>query len=1007
MKTMLNVTSGCAALFACVALYAPSVLGGIDYVWAGASGGSWSDTDNWRKVDGSFCTAAPKMGDSVTFMPGDGVSLNVIGNANVSIMSVSNGNVTVTSSSSSSYHNLKKETPNAGGRDPRVYVAEGAALSLLGARMSSTGGETLTKAGGGTLSAVQVGLNDTKPYGAVIVDGGTFESSGVVYASNVVIKAESYLCSRSAGIYSFSCTTNITVEGRGRLLMTGGADYSNAKKQNSVVPVRGEGELCIDGWIKMEASQLADFTGVITGSGGLVTESGTVLHNISMSGGELGVDGYTEILGGDSSFGNDCVSFNTANATLAVKGGFIHGDSVSNEYVSTILPDYGGIRVNGSNADSATFRVEGGRVHISAQRYTPGRLELAGGIAEFIASPLQYAYLPMSSFTAENPAVVLFDGGEAVFSPINAYRSNFYPFGNQYYEALSLQVGAGGAVFDERDAIRGTSTVHLQNPLVTADGTVSDGGLTHRGVSTMCFYKPLEINGPVKLLGGINRIVSPAELATTPEFFGTGSFILENAVLSWSSSFTEASSLSLAEDSSFTYGGVARLDAATTSDAPAKTVTAGALVRKGKGSVLQIMDRAGGLSGDGASRITFDGGLSTNAAGLVTHPVFIHQVTGFPRYVAFATYDETVGLRAKEDWLDASTATPITDETADRIVRVGEDNANYTLRTAGGACAALFLRNKEFNIRAEYTGLTVGDGVNPALIAIGQGKAKGSGTVDFRTSEGIIYIAESGKDIPWSFAGSSGVTFASRADTSVIETSVSGTSIYSGGTWITGGDFTPTHAGAFSSGKITVAGGKYVGGSVSFKYPLAMANDFSISGYGKGSQYRGAFSFESGATLTGSVEIDGMARIGVPSNVVARIDGPVSGGFLEICGSTGILALASCNTYTGGTHVAGGVTLRIAQAESAGTGCVTLDNGILSVSGSDKDSPIVFTNRISGIGRVVVEGKSPVRFTDGSMAYIGAETVYPGTSVSFPALSDSDIVITKAPPEKGLLLIFR
>ncbi len=988
------------ALLACFVFCAMSLFGGVDYIWVGASGGLWSDTANWEKMDGSACTVAPKVGDSVTFMPGDGVSLLVNGNVNLAIISVSNGNVTV--SSSSSYHLLKQETAGAGGRHPHVYVAEGSSLSLAGQRISPAGKETLTKAGGGKLLAEQI----AKQYGAICVEGGTLEVSGAINASNIVIGTGCYLCSTHAGsTATFPVSTNITVEAGGKLLVTGGDSYSNAKKQGSVVPVRGAGELCIAGWVKMEDSQLANFTGAITGSGGLVTESGVVLHNISMTGGELDVDGDTDILGGDSTFGGDVVSFNKDNVTLTVRGGFMHQGSISNEYVSTILPDYAGICAKGNCAASATVRVEGGRVHFSGSVNTPGRLELAGGAVEFVAG----TYLPRSSFTAENPAVVLFDGGEAVFSPINNYRKDFYPFGNAYYEALSLQVGTGGAAFDDRDAIRGTSKIHFCNPLITADGVAVDGGLKRRGLSTVLFRKPLNLKGPVELLDGVNTIASQSELAASPAFFGTGSFTLENAILDWSSDFTAESSLTLASEATFSYGGIAQLDIAPETTSPAKTIAAGALARKGKGSVLQIVDRAYGLFDDGASRLVFSGGLSTNAAGLVTHPVFIHQAYGWPRYIAFATYDETQGLRAlTNSWYDASADNPISSATADRIVRIGEANNNYTLPQAGGACAALFLRNKTFTIRAEYAGLTVGDGVNPALVAIGAGTAGGSGTLDFGTSEGVIYmngLVNASGDIPWCIAGSSGVTFATRVDTSDFGTTISGVNTYSGGTWITGGDFTPMNSLAFSNGKVTVTGGKYVGGSVNFTDSLVMANAFSISGYGKATQSRGALSFAAGATLTGSVEVDGMARIGVQSDVVAKIEGQVSGGCLEVCGTTGTLALSACNTYTGGTHVAGGVTLRLAQAESAGTGCVTLDNGVLEISGANRALPIVFTNSVDGIGRIVVSGKAPVRFTDKSMAYIGAETVWPGTSVSFPALAESDTVVTDAPPVRGCMLI--
>ena len=194
---------------------------------------------------------------------------------------------------------------------------------------------------------------------------------------------------------------------------------------------------------------------------------------------------------------------------------------------------------------------------------------------------------------------------------------------------------------------------------------------------------------------------------------------------------------------------------------------------------------------------------------------------------------------------------------------------------------------------------------------------------------------------------------------------------------------------------------------MNFKTQMTMANDFAISGYGKATQSRGAISFAAAAELTGDIEIDGFARIGVQSNVVASVTGVVSGGMLEVCGTTGTLALASCNTYTGGTLVAGGVKLRLADGESAGTGPVTLDKGVLVFRGTSSMNPIVFTNSVDGIGRIVVEGKASVTFTDPSMAYVGAATVYPGTSMAFPALEESDTVVVDAPPANGVMIIVR
>ena len=135
------------AALACLACTAS--LRAADFLWIGASGGSWTDPANWQVVGGSTTATYPGSGHDAIFMPGDGVSISVSGSANIARIAVSNGTVTVNSTSSTAKHAVQRETISEGGRHPVVYVAEGASLALTGAEVVGRGDETFTKAGGG------------------------------------------------------------------------------------------------------------------------------------------------------------------------------------------------------------------------------------------------------------------------------------------------------------------------------------------------------------------------------------------------------------------------------------------------------------------------------------------------------------------------------------------------------------------------------------------------------------------------------------------------------------------------------------------------------------------------------------------------------------------------------------------------------------------------------------------------------------------------------------------
>ena len=121
--------------------------------------------------------------------------------------------------------------------------------------------------------------------------------------------------------------------------------------------------------------------------------------------------------------------------------------------------------------------------------------------------------------------------------------------------------------------------------------------------------------------------------------------------------------------------------------------------------------------------------------------------------------------------------------------------------------------------------------------------------------------------------------------------------------------------------------------------------------------------------------------------------GVISGGALQLMKSTFPIVFEAANTYTGGTEIVSS-TLVLKGAGTAGTGTVTLDNGVLRFENTE---PVTFTNRVEGVGRIEVAGTAPVTFTDDSFSALRFKTLAPGSTVDYPACAD------EIPSTKGVL----
>lgn len=151
---------------------------------------------------------------------------------------------------------------------------------------------------------------------------------------------------------------------------------------------------------------------------------------------------------------------------------------------------------------------------------------------------------------------------------------------------------------------------------------------------------------------------------------------------------------------------------------------------------------------------------------------------------------------------------------------------------------------------------------------------------------------------------------------------VSGTNTYSGGTTID--DVRVTISGnnaALGTGAVTILDGGQVFNSTGL---TAIANTFNIAGNGwlETAGQLGALRLDSGAIVTGAVNLTGNAAIGSNSGV-GTVNGVVAGGFQLSKVGAGTLVLGGANTYSGGTLVSAGI-LQANSNSALGAGGLTI-----------------------------------------------------------------------------------
>ena len=566
--------------------------------------------------------------------------------------------------------------------------------------------------------------------------------------------------------------------------------------------------------------------------------------------------------------------------------------------------------------------------------------------------------------------------------------ANYWVTGN----AITLDNNGVPAVVTVGAGVADATQAFLAVPLNGA------GGLTKIGPGwlNLSAADPGTLDGPVTVTAG--TLFSPA---TNGMPFGAGSFFLNGGTLDASPDGTGLDvALAVASGTvanTFAYGlGPSTLHLAKGSN-NSVTLTLGnagaaaesALVRTNSGALVVVP--SGGTSGanlGAAERLLVNGGVTT-LNGMVSATIAGRNNDGRDSG-DFLTYGDNGFVAASYTEGLGGGASSIANVTANTAT----DSAHvYALRVHDG---------KTLTINGGQT-LTVGDGVHPAGVIVNASASTlaviTNGTLDFGTSEGIIYYNSRGADyqqprISSVLNGQKGLTLVGLSPASEITLDASSFP-YTGGTRILAGRAIFYHTSSVGGGDITVMGRGTWGGQLLLDNVPTITNTLHLSGLsGHAESFRfGAVRVEGGTVFSGPVELLDDARISVSgSGSLANISGGIYGaGALDVGGDysfMGTLALSGANTYTGGTRVNTG-TLQVGTGGSLGTGPVQNSSKLVFDSAAALD----ITNAISGAGTLVQQGAGTLKLS-GTASYAGLLTAngaldLNGQSKAFGALSGS------------------
>ena len=540
----------------------------------------------------------------------------------------------------------------------------------------------------------------------------------------------------------------------------------------------------------------------------------------------------------------------------------------------------------------------------------------------------------------------------------------------------------------------------FDTPISSGVTSGRDGGIAARGPAKLWFSAVPAVTGPFR--AETSSLVLKNDSAATafnaaPYKFGRGDFELGNCYLASQVAGTFA--LADGEGSRFSTVGAGTIEVTFGTKAASWTIgpegaISSSLARE-KGAMLSLW--TGGdntMTGTGPT-VKVRGGVELNALGVTKQPVFHVRKygSGSLRYAELMTYDDAKGFLP----VDAGLYTEGMASGMEKLALVSEQ----TTLSANAQVPALKIDNASVNnsktdakaplvIEAGKT-LTVGDGVNPAVV-IGNSlgympSIKGTGTLDFGTSEGVIALTYGTMCIGTRITGSNGLTVGSaqtgvEANNNRAELVLGPDNAYAGGTWISNADVVPTGDRSFSTGAVHLGEGfSGRGGAIVFDTPVTLANDIFVSGRGGGrSGVDAALQFNANATLTGNVVLRDITYVKVPSkDHAATFAGRVSGDWLVVMNTNGNTAdpesgadiafardengrvvLTGENDISNEVQIVRSTLVLRGETPSLGAAIVENDSGCLRFENTE---PTLCGNTVYGSGVIQLAG-AQVTFTD-------------------------------------------
>ena len=618
------------------------------------------------------------------------------------------------------------------------------------------------------------------------------------------------------------------------------------------------------------------------------------------------------------------------------------------------------------------------------------------------------------------------DGGVIGLFGLENY--NNAPFPNpDAADRWVAKVGKKGLAirYDESVSGRYISRLAFNDYLKTvpADG-VSDGGVEIEAAGAFCLQRPQNVTGPFVLTDGRIDITKTQvdSCGAGDSLCGAGDLVFNGAWLGVQSLGADTSvRLAPGVGSKAVVRAASRLDldpfagSGWSLRGNALDIVLGpddaaesSLSGEG-GGVLYVCSKMGETDGSNKTKVLVKGGVDVRADGTPKVPVVMVKGVGANHYAAeasFAKYDATLGFVNYTDYATDLAAG------ADKVVRLESGvSAPAGTTTVSGLLLKPASSSAMVTIPSGST-LKVGNGTDPALVVTTPTASSdyalfgGSGTLDFGTSRGVFAI---GNKINSNYArqsavnakisGQNGVTFSAMpGDLGAVinykdntDYALTAANEYDGGTDIDKAAVRVTNPLAFSTGPVTVNGGKMNGGAACFANVGPFANDFTISGYGRRvSEWdlcvqAGALeAFVKGVRITGDVTVKSHARVASPQLTLADgevamiFEGQVKGERLEVSAvrrtnggayyPTTVVFAQENAALTGGVDVFRSTAILRGAKPSLGTGRILLDEGVLRFENTEA---LVVPNRLMGIGTVQLAGEPEVKFT-GDMEHVEA-----------------------------------